>query len=448
MTSATPAAARFGYHVMVKPTGPVCNLDCRYCFYLDKNRFYPDASTWTIDEAVLDTFVRDYITSQDSSVVRFAWQGGEPTLLGLEFFRRVVEIQAKYADGREIENGLQTNGVLIDEAWCEFLARERFLIGLSLDGPRELHDLYRVDRGGHPTFDRVMRAAALMKAGGVEFNTLTVLHRENARHPLEVYRFLREHGSGFQQFIPIVERVAMGDDGARVAGPRPEDGGRVSSWAVDPADFGTFLCTVFDEWVRRDVGRVFVQLFDVALEAWALGGASLCVFQPTCGRALALEHNGDLYSCDHFVFPAYRLGNIANAPIAALVDSPQQVAFGQAKLDTLTAYCRDCEVRFACHGDCPKHRFASAPNGEPGLSYLCPGYKRFFAHVDPYMRFMAEELRHERPPANVMRWTGERDRRAAMAAAGRNDPCPCGSGRKFKKCCGVDREQPDGRDAQ
>jgi uncharacterized protein len=434
-----PDAAR-AFHVLAKPTGPICNLDCRYCFYLDKERLYPGTSSWAMPDEVLETFVRDYIAAQDVPVVSFAWQGGEPTLLGLPFFERVVALQRRYADGKRIENGFQTNGVLLDDRWGEFLARHEFLVGLSLDGPRPLHDRYRVNRGGQPTFDQVLRGRDALRRHEVAFNTLTVVHRRTTDDPLAVYRFLREEGSGFVQFIPIVERAGFPAP-ARAVLPDAGAGGAssasaVTPWSVDPIDFGRFLCTVFDEWVRRDVGRVFVQFFDVALESWFQGATSLCLFSRTCGRALAVEHNGDLYACDHFVFPECRLGNIRETPLGDLVNSEAQAAFGRAKEETLPSDCLSCDVRFACHGECPKNRFAQAADGQPGLNYLCAGYKRFFRHVDPYMRFMAEELRHERPPANVMAWAAAQDRRSRDGAPGRNDPCPCGSGRKFKKCCG------------
>jgi uncharacterized protein len=412
--------ARRAFHVIAKPIGPLCNLDCRYCFYLDKQLLYPGTSAWAMGEQVLESFVRQYIEAQDVPVVSFAWQGGEPTLLGLAFFERVVALQQRYAGGKRIENGFQTNGVLLDDRWGEFLARHAFLVGLSIDGPRELHDRYRVKRGGQPTFDEVMRGRDVLRRHGVAFNTLTVVHRRNAADPLAVYRFLRDEGSGFMQFIPVVERAK----------------GMIAPWSVDPVQFGHFLCAIFDEWVRRDVGRVFVQLFDVALESWYSGEASLCVFRPTCGQALAVEHNGDLYACDHYVFPEFRLGNLLETRLDTLAASPAQESFGRAKEDALPAYCLECDVRFACHGECPKNRFVPAPDGQAGLNYLCAGYKRFFRHVDPYMRFMAEELRREHAPATVMAWAAARDRLANEGAPGRNDPCPCGSGRKYKKCCG------------
>ena len=353
MADGPTASPRPGFHVMAKPTGPICNLDCRYCFYLEKERLYPGTSGWAMPDAVLETFVRDYIAAQDVPLVTFAWQGGEPTLLGLDYFRRVVELQRRYADGRRIDNAIQTNGILVDDEWAAFFAEHAFLVGLSIDGPRELHDRYRVDRGGAPTFDRVMKGIAALKRQGAAFNTLTVVHRDNARAPLDVYRFLKEAGSGFLQFIPIVERL----DDAQLSEPGLSGGGRLAAWSVDPADWGGFLCAIFDEWVRHDVGRVFVQMFDVALESWYRGEASLCIFSETCGRALAVEHNGDLYSCDHYVFPAFRLGNITKTPLGDLVSSPAQGRFGEAKRDTLPEFCRRCDVRFACHGECPKNRF-------------------------------------------------------------------------------------------
>ena len=423
---------------MTKPAGPICNLDCTYCFYLEKEKLYPGKRDWAMSSEVLETYIRSYIEAQDVPVVTFAWQGGEPTILGVEFFRKAVQLQAKYAAGKRIENSLQTNGVLLDDSWGEFLAASDFLVGLSIDGPRELHDRYRVDKGGHPTFDRVMRGLEHLKKHRVEFNTLTVVQRDNSRHPLEVYRFLKGIGSRFMQFIPIVERVAEqpAADGLVLIAPGPAPA-QVSEWSVEPRQFGVFLCRIFDEWVRSDVGSHYVQIFDVSLESWYGLGSSLCIFRETCGSAMALEHNGDLYSCDHYVYPENKLGNIMDTPIGALAGAAQQVRFGEDKRDTLPRYCRACEFRFACNGECPKHRFTRTPEGEEGLNYLCAGYKAFFRHIDPYMKFMAEELRNERPPANVMDWVRAREEsRASAAPAGRNDPCPCGSGRKYKKCCG------------
>jgi len=425
------------FHVMAKPIGPICNLDCKYCFYLEKESLYPQAQKWAMREDVLDSYVRQYIEAHDAPVINFAWQGGEPTLLGVDYFHRLVDIQKKYANGKRIQNAFQTNGVLLNDDWAALFKENEFLIGVSIDGPRALHDAYRVDKGGQPTFDRVIRGIETLKRNGVEFNTLTTVHRGNADYPVEVYRFLKENGSGFMQFIPIVERIAqqVTADGLQLISPDFSGAAQVAPWSVEPRQFGRFLCAIFDEWVRRDVGTCFVQLFDVSLETWSGMEASLCIFKRQCGQALALEHGGDLYSCDHFVYPQNRLGNIMDAPLAALVESEQQRSFGEAKESTLPKYCLECDVRFACNGECPKHRFLKTPDGEAGLNYLCAGYKMFFHHVDPYMRFMARELAAQRAPANVMRWTATQDAQQAMAQAGRNDPCPCGSGKKFKHCC-------------
>jgi uncharacterized protein len=393
------------FHVMTKPIGPICNLDCKYCFYLEKEKLYPDTKKWQMSDEVLEQYIRDYIAAQPQEEVHFAWQGGEPTLLGVDFFRAVVEMQKRYAHGKQIHNALQTNGVLIDDEWGEFLAENGFLVGVSIDGPRELHDCYRVDKGQAPTFDRVMRGIGKLKQHGVEFNTLTVVHRQNSKYPKEVYRFLKEIGSGFIQFIPIVERKAVDADGNGLVLIKPslDRAAEVTEWSVEPEAYGRFLSHIFDEWVKRDVGRTFVQLFDVALESWMGMDASLCVFRKTCGSALAMEHTGDLYSCDHYVYPENKLGNIMEESLEKLVGSSEQKAFGDAKLTSLPRMCRTCEVRFACNGECPKHRFLRTPDGESGLNYLCAGYKHFFRHIDPYMQFMAGELRAGRPPANIMR---------------------------------------------
>jgi uncharacterized protein len=434
-----------GFHIIAKPTGPICNLDCKYCFYLEKESLYPKTggkSSWAMPDAVLEAYIKQYIEAQRAPVISFVWQGGEPTLLGVDFFRKAVAFQKQYADGKRIENGFQTNGVLLDDRWGEFFSGNRFLIGLSIDGPRNLHDRYRVDKGGKPTFDEVMKGIECLKRHRVEFNTLTVVNRQNSQHPLEVYHFLKKIGSGFMQFIPIVERIgeAPTPEGLSLV-PPDFDGARVSEWSVDSRQYGRFLCAIFDEWVRNDVGKVFVQLFDVALEAWVGMEPSLCVFRRTCGEAMAIEHNGDLYSCDHYVYPENRLGNIMEDPMLSLVGSAKQRKFGRDKWDTLPKYCRECEVRFACNGECPKHRFIRTPEGEEGLNYLCAGYKQFFTHIDPCMRFMAAELREERPPSNVMEWVRLQDNQAAgKRRPGRNDPCPCGSGKKYKRCCGQHTE--------
>jgi uncharacterized protein len=396
------------FHVLAKPVGPLCNLDCKYCFYLQKQGLYPGRrgkADWTMPDAVLETFVREYIASQPSDTVAFTWQGGEPTLLGVDFFRRLVTFQARHAQGKRIDNALQTNGVLLDDEWGVFLREHGFLVGVSIDGPRALHDRHRLDRGGESTFDAVVRGVRTLQSHRVDFTTLTVVHRENALHPIDVYEFLLELGSRFLQFIPLVERVGPPGDheGPSLAAPDAVDA-PVTEWSVRPDDYGTFLCALFDRWVRRDVGRVAVQLFEVALESWLGLPQSVCLFRETCGDALAIEHNGDLYPCDHFVHPARRLGNVLDDPLAGLLASPEQRRFGRAKLDALPGQCQRCDVRFACHGECPKNRFAVTHDGEPGLNYLCAGYKRFFTHVHPYMRFMAEQVRLGHPAADVMEW--------------------------------------------
>lgn len=392
------------FHMMTKPIGPICNLDCKYCFYLEKENLYPATVRWAMPPDILDSYIQQYIAAQPVEEVHFAWQGGEPTLLGVEFFRTVIALEEKYANGKSIHNALQTNGTLIDDEWGQFLAEHKFLVGISIDGPRELHDHYRVDKGNAPTFDRVMRGLNKLKEHKVEFNTLTVVNRQNSQYPLEVYRFLKEIGSGFMQFIPIVERkTAEPDrDGLVLIQPSFLRPAEVTDWSVEPHTYGTFLSRIFDEWVKKDVGRYFVQQFDVALESWLGMDASLCVFRRTCGSALAMEHTGDVYSCDHFVYPEHKLGNITETALEQLASSPQQKTFGNNKLDSLPRMCRECEVRFACNGECPKHRFLSTPDGESGLNYLCAGYKHFFKHIDPYMRFMATELRAQRPPAGIM----------------------------------------------
>ena len=373
------------FHLMTKPVGAICNLDCVYCYYLEKEALYAGgASRFRMDDAVLERYVRDYIAAQAGPEVTFSWQGGEPTLLGLGFYERALEFQRQYAGGKTVHNTLQTNGTLLNDEWAAFLKRSGFLVGLSVDGPPQVHDAFRTDKGGAPTHERVMRGLAALQRGGVEYNILTTVNAQNVRDPLGLYRYLKTLGSPFLQFIPVVERA----DPAL-----PE----VTPHSVPAEAFGEFLCCIYDEWVRHDVGQVFVQYFDSALASFMGLGGSMCVFAPTCGNALALEHNGDVYACDHFVSPEYLLGNLTELPLADLVNSPAQVAFGQAKLRDLPAACRSCDVRFACHGDCPKHRFG----GE--VSHLCAAYQRFFRHVAPTMRFMASELRSRRSPAGVMR---------------------------------------------
>ena len=445
--SPTSDAAAEMLHVMAKPIGPICNLDCEYCYYLHKEELYPDNKSWRMSPQTLEEFIRQYIEAQpyNASEVTFAWQGGEPTLLGIEFFQRIVELEKKYQrPGQKIVNALQTNGVLLNDDWATFFKEHDFLIGLSIDGPAEFHDQFRYDKKGEGTFRKVLDALKLLKKHQVEFNALVVVHRENALHGKRVYTYLRDNGVQFMQFIPIVERRGVGthpDEEATTSAQSPWDH-LVSSRSVRPADYGQFLKSIFDEWIRRDVGKVFVQIFDQALAAWLDLEPSLCVFRKQCGRALAIEHNGDLYCCDHYVEPDYKLGNILELPIIELANSRKQQEFGEAKELTLPQYCLDCEVRHACNGECPKNRFITTPGGEEGLNYLCEGYRAFFNHVAPYMKKMAAELRAGRPAANVMKEFRQpktptpKGGRVPLQSVGRNDPCPCGSGRKYKKCCG------------
>ncbi|HEY86188.1 MAG TPA: anaerobic sulfatase maturase [Chloroflexi bacterium] len=415
---------------MLKPRGAICNLDCKYCFFLSKENLYPNSS-FRMDDGLLEKYTRQYIEAQRVSEVTFAWQGGEPTLMGLDFFKRAMEFQQKYRKpGMRIDNALQTNGATLDDDWGRFFHEHNFLIGLSVDGPRDLHNAYRINKGGAGSFDQVMRGWEYLKKHRVEFNILCTVHAANANHPLEVYRFFRDElKTQFVQFIPIVER----DNETGF-----QEGNKVTNRSVTGKQYGDFLIAIFDEWARRDAGRTYVQIFDVALGAWLGQEPSLCIFRPTCGDALAMEHNGDLFSCDHFVEPNYRLGNIKEIPLVEMAAADQQKQFGQAKKDTLPRYCRECEVRFACNGGCPKNRILHTPDGEPGLNYLCEGYKAFFTHIDQPMRFMANELRHQRPPANIMGYLAqqEAERQQQFARVRRNDPCPCGSGRKFKHCHG------------
>lgn len=409
-----PAASTLRhFHVLAKPTGAICNLDCKYCFFLSKEMLYP-GDRFRMADDLLETYIRQLLESQPGPQVSVAWQGGEPTLMGLPFFRRAMAIVAKYRrPGITIDHTIQTNGTELTAEWCDFFRENSFLVGLSLDGPREMHDLYRVDKGGRGTFDKVLAAARLMQKHGVEFNILTTVNAGNVNHPVEVYRFLRDEvGTKFIQFIPIIERVtpelltiANSGWGARGSDPRPlylQEGNQVTDRSVQPEAWGRFLSGVFDEWIKQDVGTVFVQMFDAALASWVGAPAGLCIFAETCGNAVALEHNGDLYSCDHFVEPKHLLGNIRKVHMLALVDSAQQQAFGAAKRDSLPAYCRSCEVRFACNGECPKNRFLMTPDGQPGLNYLCAGYKAFFTHIDRPMRMMADLLRSGRYADEVM----------------------------------------------
>jgi uncharacterized protein len=448
-----PESAPHVFHLLAKPTGAICNLDCTYCFFLSKELLYP-GSRFRMAEDLLERYLSQLIEAHAGArEVIVAWQGGEPTLMGLEFFRRSVELADRYrAKGQKIVHTIQTNGTLLDDAWGSFLAENGFLVGLSIDGPAKLHDAYRVDKGGKGSFDRVMAGLAVLRRHGVDWNALCTVHAASQDHGREIYRFLRDDcGARYLQFIPIVERatedlLAIANDGwgerARSAGQggrppdnprgRPlyvQDGGLVSERSVSADGYGRFLIDIFEDWVRRDIGEVYVQMFDVALANWYGQSPGLCVHSETCGLALTLEHNGDVYSCDHYVEPAYRLGNIAESRLLDLVVLPKQEEFGRAKRDSLPQYCLDCDVRFACHGGCPKDRFAVTPDGEAGLHYLCPSYKAFFGHIEPVMRQMCDLLKADRAPSELVQRYA-----AADARRGRNDPCTCGSGRKWKHC--------------
>lgn len=411
-------AAKLPFNVMAFPTGPICNLDCAYCYYLNKTTLYPGNKNFMMDEELLAEYIKQYLAAHPGPRVTFGWQGGEPTLRGLDFFRKAVELQEKYKpEGWAIYNSLQTNGVMLDDEWCAFLKEHNFLVGISMDGPAWIHDYYRQDRGGQPTHQRVLRGVKLLQKYKVEYNILCVVNDLNSQHPLEVYRFFREIGANFIQFIPIVEKLPDGS---------------VSSRTVSGSAFGRFLISVFNEWATRDLGEIFVQTFEEAARVWSGLPAALCVFGETCGRAVVMEHNGDLYACDHFVLPEYKLGNITESTIDDMMNLEKQREFGLSKRESLPAVCQECDVRFMCNGGCLRNRIVETENGRR-LNYLCEGYQLFFHYIDPYLKLILKELNEGRHPAKVResvqvmykeRWSVKR-----------NDPCPCGSGLKYKKCC-------------
>jgi uncharacterized protein len=409
--------------VMAKPAGPTCNLNCRYCYYLQKARLFGAGSHLRMTEQVLESYVRSFMESSPGPFVHFVWHGGEPSILGIEFYRMALEMQKRHLpEGWTCINNLQTNGTFLDDAWGAFLAAERFRVGISIDGPARLHDACRADKGGHPTHEQVMRGLRVLQRHGVEADVLCTLNAVTVPHPTEVYRFFLDQGIRWLQFLPVVAR---------------DDTGSVTEWSVTPEAMGTFLCTVFDEWIRHDVGRIAVQIFEDCYRAWMGESASLCTMAETCGRVLAMEHEGSVYSCDHFVDPEHRLGNIATDGLSELVDTRRQVAFGRAKRDSLPRYCHECPVLFACNGGCPKDRFLPTPGGEEGLNYLCPGYRRFFGHLDPYMKRMVALGRRGGHPSEIMDELRLKEAEAEepWRRASRNDRCPCGSGRKYKHCC-------------
>jgi len=429
------------FHVMLKPAGPLCNLNCTYCYYLEKRKLYPGVKKFGMTDELLENFTREFIEAHEVPVVTFTWQGGEPTLQGIDFFRKAIGFQKTYAGGKRIENAFQTNGTRLNDEWCKFFTDNNILVGISIDGEEHNHDHYRKTFSGGTTFKSVMKGIELLHKNRVEFNTLSVVNDYNARFASETYRFLKRIGSGFIQFLPVVEHISekMPGDGLQLIAPvhaKSQESAKVTEWSVDSRDFGKFLVTIFDEWVRTDVARYFVQIFDATLANYVGENPGLCVFNETCGDALVMEHNGDLFSCDHFVYPEYYLGNINVTPLAELVKQQKQFDFGINKRNSLPRQCLRCEVRYACHGECPKHRFLSTPEGESGLNYLCEGYRMFFGHVEPYMEYMAGELKNKRPPANVMSWIKNRETQVVKRdIPDRNSPCPCGSGKKFKNCC-------------
>jgi len=398
------------FHIMAKPAGPECNLQCGYCFYLEKEAILPACSRYRMSDEVLEAYIEKYLGTQKGPEVPFVWQGGEPTLAGLDFFRKAVRLQKKHArSGKRITNALQTNGVLLNEEWVRFLAKHNFMVGISLDGPREIHDRYRVDRGGKPTFDRVMRGVKLLQKHEVEFNVLACVSRESCSRAGEIYSFFKEQNIDFIQFTPLVERLPdtpAGDLGLHFALPpelkEKEEQIEVTPFSVEPEAYGNFLIEVFEEWIRHDVGSVFVMNFESALASWMNLAPASCVFAKQCGRSLVMEHNGDLYSCDHYVYPEYRLGNILTDNPAELVESPCQREFGSCKETMLPEECRNCEVLFACRGECPKHRFSSTWNGEAGVNYLCAGYRKYYRHIHRYMKGMVQLVNAGLPADRIM----------------------------------------------
>ena len=393
-------APAFG--TMVKPIGSACNLDCHYCYYRDKSEIY-SGNMPRMSEELLERYIQQYIEGASQQNISFCWHGGEPLMAGLPFFEKAMELQRKYAGDKVIENTLQTNGILVNDAWCSFFKENNFLIGLSLDGPEDIHDAFRRDCGGAPTFARVMKAVELMKKHGVEFNILATVNARSEERGVEVYKFLTSINP-YIQFLPVVEYVKMR------AGKRPlivspdEEDAVPAPWSVSAKGYGKFMCDVFDEWVKYDVGKNFVQLFDVTLGNWCGVPPSLCAFAEVCGDGLVVEHNGDVYSCDHFVYPEYRLGNIATDELSAMYRSREQQDFGRDKRDALPLECKRCNYYFLCRGECPKHRFEYAKNGEPYMNVLCEGYKMFFRHTDPYMRYMKTLIEKGEPASKVMEW--------------------------------------------
>jgi len=388
---------------MAKPVGPLCNMDCEYCYYLEKEMLYQTHKSFKMTDELLERFIESYIHCQTTPFVLFTWHGGESLLRGIDFYRKAIKLQRQYGEGRQISNSIQTNGLLLNDEWCRFFKEHQFLVGISIDGPEELHDCYRKDSGGRGTFARVMRGVELLQKHQVDFNTLSVLHDRNVRHPLQVYRFFKQIGSQYMQFTPVVERLGSRSDGLELltATDHPDDS-EMAPWSVDPVEYGRFYVALFNEWVTQDVGRYYVQLFDATLACLVGEQPGVCLYARTCGHALAMEHNGDVYACDHFVYPEYLRGNIHTHSLVEITLSNPQTAFGNEKQTRLPSQCRNCTYLRLCNGECPKNRISKTADGEDGLNYLCKGLQHYFKHVLPFMEWMAEELRHERPPANIM----------------------------------------------
>lgn len=388
---------------MTKPVGAICNLACKYCYYLEKTNLYKEnTSKFVMSDSLLEKFIEEYINSQTMPQVLFTWHGGETLMRPLSFYQKVVELQKKYANGRTIDNCIQTNGTLLNDEWCEFFHDNHWLVGISIDGPQEFHDEYRKNKQGKPSFMKVMQGIHLLNKHQVEWNAMAVVNDYNADYPLEFYHFFKELRCHYIQFTPIVERIHPHADGRHLAHVLQNEE-KLADFSVSPEQWGNFLCTIFDEWVKNDVGEYFIQIFDATLANWMGAQPGVCTMAPTCGHAGVMEFNGDVYSCDHFVFPEFKLGNIYEKSLIEMMYSEKQIQFGQQKKDSLPNKCKECKYLFACNGECPKNRFLTTEDGEPGLNYLCKGYYQFFDHVAPYMDFMKKELLAERPPANVMK---------------------------------------------
>lgn len=392
-------------YVMAKPVSAVCNLACKYCYYLEKTNLYKDnKSKYVMSDSLLEKFIEEYINSQTMPQVLFTWHGGETLMRPLSFYQKVVELQKKYANGRIIDNCIQTNGTLLNDEWCEFFHNNHWLVGVSIDGPQDFHDEYRKNKQGKPSFVKVMQGINLLKKHQVEWNAMAVVNDYNADYPLEFYHFFKELECHYIQFTPIVERIHLHSDGRHLANVL-QKGEKLADFSVTPEQWGNFLCTLFDEWVKKDVGKYFIQIFDATLANWMGAQPGVCTMAPTCGHAGVIEFNGDVYACDHFVFPEFKLGNIYEKSLIEMMYSDKQSRFGLQKRETLPALCKTCKYLFACNGECPKNRFLTTENGESGLNYLCKGYYQFFDHVAPYMDFMKKELLAERTPANVMKFS-------------------------------------------